>query len=76
VSPARDVSKFRFPIFARADTPAIDAGTNVLVYQLPSLGEDAMRRLFLILSLLLPVTLLGSSTSMAQSKLDASILIL
>ena len=33
-----------------------------------------MRRLFLILSLLLPVTLLGSSTSLAQSKLDASIL--
>ena len=33
-----------------------------------------MRRLFLILSLLLPVTLLGSSASLAQSKLDASIL--
>ena len=32
-----------------------------------------MRRLFLILSLLLP-TLLGSSASWAQSKLDASIL--
>jgi methyl-accepting chemotaxis protein-2 (aspartate sensor receptor) len=32
-----------------------------------------MRRLFLILSLLLPVTLLGSSMSLAQSKLDASI---
>src|SRR6476646_8522967 len=35
--------------------------------------EDAMRRLFLILSLLLP-TLLVSSASWAQSKLDASIL--
>ena len=33
-----------------------------------------MRRLFLILSLLLPVTLLVSSASMAQTKLDASIL--
>ena len=33
-----------------------------------------MRRLFLILSLLLPVTLLVSSASLAQSKLDASIL--
>ena len=32
-----------------------------------------MRRLFLMLSLLLPVTLLISSTSFAQSKLDASI---
>ena len=33
-----------------------------------------MRRLFLILSLLLPVTMLISSASMAQTKLDASIL--
>jgi methyl-accepting chemotaxis protein len=33
-----------------------------------------MRRLFLILSLLLPVTVLGSSASLAQSKLDSSIL--
>jgi len=33
-----------------------------------------MRRLFLILSLLLPVTVLASSASLAQSKLDASIL--
>ena len=33
-----------------------------------------MRRLFLILFLLLPVTLLGSSASLAQTKLDASIL--
>ena len=32
-----------------------------------------MRRLFLMLSLLLPVTVLGSSASWAQSKLDASI---
>ena len=32
-----------------------------------------MRRLFLILSLLLPVTVLGSGASLAQSKLDASI---
>ena len=35
---------------------------------------NSMRRMFLILSLLLPVTLLGSSASLAQSKLDASIL--
>ena len=34
-----------------------------------------MRRLFLMLSLLLPVTVLGSSASLAQSKLDASILL-
>ncbi len=33
-----------------------------------------MRRLFLILSLLLLVIVLGSSASLAQSKLDASIL--
>jgi methyl-accepting chemotaxis protein len=33
-----------------------------------------MRRLFLILSLLLPVMVLVSSASLAQSKLDASIL--
>ena len=32
-----------------------------------------MRKLFLILSLLLPITLLVSSASLAQSKLDASI---
>ena len=33
-----------------------------------------MRRLFLILCLLLVVTALGSGASLAQSKLDASIL--
>ena len=33
-----------------------------------------MRRLFLSLSLLLPVTVLVSSASLAQTKLDASIL--
>ena len=33
-----------------------------------------MRRLFLILSLLLPVTLLVSSASLAQTKLEATIL--
>ena len=33
-----------------------------------------MRSMFLMLSLLLPVTLLGSSAAWAQSKLDASIL--
>jgi hypothetical protein len=33
-----------------------------------------MKRLFLILSLLLPVTMLISSASMAETKLDASIL--
>jgi hypothetical protein len=32
-----------------------------------------MRRIFLILSLFLPVTVLVSSASLAQSKLDASI---
>jgi Cache 3/Cache 2 fusion domain len=36
--------------------------------------EVAMRRLFLVLSLLLPVTMLISSASMAETKLDASIL--
>jgi methyl-accepting chemotaxis protein len=36
--------------------------------------EDAMRRLLLILSLLLPVMVLVSSASLAQTKLDASIL--
>ena len=35
---------------------------------------NSMRRIFLILSLLLPVTALGSSASLAQTKLDASIL--
>src|SRR5262249_24727770 len=33
-----------------------------------------MRRLFLMLTLLLPVTVLGSSASLAEMKLDASIL--
>ena len=33
-----------------------------------------MRRILLILSLLLPVTVLGSSASLAQSKLDSSVL--
>ena len=33
-----------------------------------------MRKLFLILSLFLPFMLLGSSASLAQSKLDSSIL--
>jgi len=33
-----------------------------------------MRSIFLMLSLLLPVTLLSSGASLAQSKLDASIL--
>ena len=32
-----------------------------------------MRRLFLMLSLLLPITVLGSSASLAQSKLEATI---
>jgi hypothetical protein len=35
-----------------------------------------MRRLFLILSLLLPVTLIVSSASLAETKLEASIFIL
>ena len=34
----------------------------------------SMRRVFLILTVLLPVTVLVSSASWAQSKLDASIL--
>jgi hypothetical protein len=47
VSPARDVSKFRFPIFARANPPALRAGTNVLVYQPreDSLTLDEARRI-------------------------------
>jgi hypothetical protein len=39
VSPARDVSKFRFPIFARADSPRVRAGTNVLVCERRNLGR-------------------------------------
>jgi methyl-accepting chemotaxis protein len=35
---------------------------------------SSMRRIFLILTLLLPITALGSSASLAQTKLDASIL--
>jgi hypothetical protein len=38
-----------------------------------TLGRVAMKRLFLILSLLLPVTLLVSSASFAANKLEASI---
>ena len=34
----------------------------------------SIRRIFLIVTLLLPVTVLGSSASLAQSKLDASVL--
>src|SRR5262245_43169811 len=69
--PQETYQSFVLQIFARADRPRVRAGTNVLVYQ-PR--EDAMRRLFLILCLLLVVTALGSSASLAQSKLDASIL--
>jgi hypothetical protein len=56
--------------------PRLRAGTNVLVYKPPKPREDAMRRLFLILNLLLLITWFGSSASLAQSKLDASIFIL
>jgi methyl-accepting chemotaxis protein len=35
---------------------------------------NSMRRIFLTVSLLLPITVLVSSASLAQSKLDASIL--
>jgi methyl-accepting chemotaxis protein len=35
---------------------------------------SSMRRIFLILTLLLPVTVLVSSASLAQTKLDATIL--
>jgi methyl-accepting chemotaxis protein len=35
---------------------------------------SSMRRIFLILTLLLPITALGSNASLAQTKLDASIL--
>ena len=35
---------------------------------------NSMRRIFLILSLFLPVIALGGSASLAQTKLDASIL--
>ena len=34
----------------------------------------SMRKIFLILTLLLPITVLISSASLAQTKLDASIL--
>ena len=34
---------------------------------------NSMRRIFLIVSLLLPATVLGSGAAFAQSKLDASI---
>ncbi len=74
MSPARDVSKFRFPTFARADSPAIKRGNERARIPTVQPREDAMRRLFLILCLLLPVTALGSSASLAQTKLDASIL--
>ena len=63
--------KVPFPVFAELTAPRLRAGMNVLVYQ-PR--EDVMKRLSLILSLLLPITVLGSSASLAQSKLDASIL--
>jgi hypothetical protein len=35
---------------------------------------ESIKRIFLIVTLLLPVTVLGSSASLAQTKLDASIL--
>ena len=37
---------------------------------------NSMRRLFLVLSLLLPATVLVTGASLAQTKLDASIFIL
>src|SRR5262249_61050551 len=38
LSPARDVSKFRFPIFARAQTPPVRAGRYVLQCARRTLG--------------------------------------
>jgi hypothetical protein len=38
-SHARDVSKFRFPTFARAGGPRLRAGTKLLVCEPPNLGS-------------------------------------
>ena len=64
---------FLLPISARADSPAFESRDELRASASGQSWEDAMRRSFLILSLL-PVALLVSSASLAQSKLDASIL--
>jgi hypothetical protein len=61
---------------SRSGRRAIDRILSEDVYtegQRHNFREVAMKRLFLILSLLLPVTLLVSSASLAANKLDATI---
>ena len=61
---------------SRSGRRAIDRILSEDVYtegQRHNFREVAMKRLFLILSLLLPVTLLVSSASFAANKLEASI---
>ena len=63
---------FLLPISARADSPAFESRDELRASASGQSWEDAMRRSFVILSLL-PVALLVSSASLAQNKLDASI---
>src|SRR6516165_4613835 len=61
---------------SRSGRRAIDRILSEDVYtegQRHNFREVAMKRVFLILSLLLPVTLLVSSASLAANKLDATI---
>ena len=65
--------KFPFLTLDRVDGPASVERGRKFSSATALHREDAMRRLFLILSLLLPVTLLVSSASFAETKLAASI---
>src|SRR6476646_1792105 len=73
VSP-QETYQISFPNLDRLDGPASVERGRKFSSATALHREDAMRRLFLILCLLMLVTALGSSASLAQSKLDASIL--
>ena len=71
--PQETCQSFLLPISARADSPRFESRDELCASASGLSWENAMRRLFL-LSLALPVTMLMSTASLAQSKLDASIL--
>ena len=74
--PQETCESFLLPISARAEAPRFESRDELARPRSGLSWEDAMRRLFLILSLLLPVTVLVSSASLAQTKLDSEYLVL
>jgi hypothetical protein len=73
VSPARDVSKFSFPSPPELTAPRFESREEL---RAPASGlswEDAMKRVLLILSLLLPISMLTSVVASAETKLAASL---